>query len=373
MTKFCNITANKEAGQRRTSYRRLCDSPQGADIPLFAQAWWLDAACPEEWTVLTCPDRPECSDGGSETAYREDAAKNVWPKAAMPVHTPYGNTVRMALFTQNTSIYLPPVNQTKEQKILEELADALSRYRYVQVQFPPEQRQAQPFYWHGMDLCVRYTYRLERLRTWREQGGPESIENALLDGMSRGRQRLRLAERQALRVKTCTTAEMTDLYRAIFARQGIRKKSHETACLERLIETTLQRRQGSLWGCYDADGRLQSAAFIAWQGRTAYYVAGGSRKKNPHAQTLVLYKAITSCAAFCDIFDFEGSMIKGIAQFFRGFGAVPCPYIVLSGRKPDLFTRAWRKLGRRFKKRPASDAGEPSGNTPIPDNRPPQM
>lgn len=357
MTKSCNITANKEAGLRRTFYRRLCDSPQGADIPLFAQAWWMDAACPEAWTVLTCPDRPVSQDGASETAYGETPAeKNVGPKAAMPVHTPYGNTVQSALFTQHTSIWLSPDNQTKTHKVLHELAETLSRYRYVYVQFPTTQREAIAFYWKGLALNVRYTYRLEKLSRWRERSGPESVEEALRAGMGRdSRRRLRLAEAQGIAVRPCSTEEMLRLYRQTFAAQGIRKGEAETACLKRLIETALARRQGLLWGGYDAEGRLLSAAFVSWQGRTAYYVAGGSLKTKPphaHAQTLVLFKAIVHCASFCDIFDFEGSMIEGIAQFFQGFGAVPCPYIALCGRQPGLWTRARRKIGRRFRSRP---------------------
>lgn len=340
-----------EAEARRIFYRGLCDCPQGADIPLFAQAWWLDAACPEAWTVLTCPDRPDEAVGLAEIP-----DGNVGPRAAMPVHTPYGNTVQAAPFTQHTSIWLSPDNQTKAHKILRELAEALSRYRYVYVQFPTSQQQAQAFYFKGLGLNVRYTYRLEDLSAWREQGGAEGVEEALRAGMGRdSRRRLRLAEASGITVRPCSTEEMLRLYRQTFAAQGIRKGGAETACLKRLIETALDRRQGLLWGGFAADGRLLSAAFVAWQGRTAYYVAGGSLKGKPphtHAQTLVLFKAIAHCAAFCDIFDFEGSMIEGIAQFFQGFGAVPRPYIALCGRQPGLWTRARRKLGRLFGNRP---------------------
>ncbi|MDE6105475.1 MAG: hypothetical protein K2F84_00075, partial [Bacteroidales bacterium] len=157
MTKSCNIRTNSEADLRRSSYRALCGSPQGLDIPLFAQAWWLDTACPEAWTVLTVPEAPE------------------WT-AAMPVHTPYGNTVQLPRFTQHTFIWLSPDNQTKEHKILTDLASALSRYRYVYLQFPTRQRQALPFYWRGLNLHLRYSYRLENLRAWRQPGDAAAVE-----------------------------------------------------------------------------------------------------------------------------------------------------------------------------------------------------
>lgn len=345
MTRYCNTDISTKAGAGRACYRNLCDSPQGADIPLFAQAWWLDAACPSAWTVLTLPAEPERPPLPNETAHG-----NGWPKAAMPVHTPYADTVRTALFSQHTAIWISPENQTKEHKILRKLADALSHYRYVYVQFPTEQRQAQPFYWRGLDLRVRYSYRLETLREWRESAGSDGVENALRAGMGRdSRRRLRMAEAQGITVKPCSIDEFCRLYRQTFAAQGLRKDKAETDALARLIGAAQERRQGLLWGGYDTAGRLQAAAFVAWQGRTAFYVAGGSLKSKPphaHAQTLVLFKAIVHCAAFCDIFDFEGSMIEGIAQFFQGFGAVPRPYIALCGRQPGFCTRARRKLKR---------------------------
>ncbi|MDE7148817.1 MAG: GNAT family N-acetyltransferase, partial [Bacteroidales bacterium] len=264
--------------------------------------------------------------------------------------------VRPPFFSQHTAIWLSPENQTKEYKILRELADALSRYRYVYVQFPTEQRLAQPFYWKGMDLHVRYSFRLEELRNWRERDGDgtAALENALRTGMGRdSRRRLRSAEAGGITVRPCSPEEMLRLYRQTLAARGLRKNEAETACLARLIAVAQQRRQGLLWGGYDAAGRLQAAAFVAWQGRTAFYVAGGSLKRQPphtHAQTRVLFKAIEHCSGFCDIFDFEGSMIEGIAQFFQGFGATPRPYIALCGRRPGLWTRAWRRLGRIFPK-----------------------
>ena len=353
MTKSCNIKTNSEADLRRRFYRALCGSPQGLDIPLFAQAWWLDTACPEAWTVLTVPETPDW------TAAASDPTRVL---AAMPVHTPNGNTVQNPLFTQHTFIWLSPDNQTKEHKILTDLAAALSPYRYVYLQFPTRQRQAQPFYWRGLDLRLRYSYRLENLRAWRQEGDAAAVETALRAGMGRdSRRRLHLAEAAGITVKPCSTADFCRLYRQTFAARGRHTSETETACLTRLIEAACQRRQGLLWGGYAPDGALLSAAFVAWQGDTAYYVAGGSLRRKPphaHAQTLVLFKAIAHCAGFCDVFDFEGSMIEGIAQFFQGFGATPHPYIALQGRRPGPCKRAWRKLNRLIRR--------PTGRPPKP-------
>ena len=163
------------------------------------------------------------------------------------------------------------------------------------------------------------------------------------------RRRLRMAEDQGIEVRPCPVEEAAALCRQTLAARGERMSGAQTTCLKRLMTTALERRQGLVWGGYDAEGRLLSTAFVAYQGRTAYYVAGGSEKASSphtHAQTLVLFKTVVHCAEFCDIFDFEGSMIEGVAQFFQGFGSTPHPYLTLSGRRPGLCLRAWRKFLR---------------------------
>lgn len=393
MTKYCNIRTNKEDRARRTEarraaaqlveaeaearrafYRGLCEGAcggsdagsrddadgsadgvggkhgsQAADIPLFAQAWWLDAACPEAWTVLTYPEDGGAvgfgaSAAGAASADTADgAAAEIL--AAMPVFTPYGNTVMMPPFTQTSYIWQNPDSQVKKHKILQGLAESLARYRYVYLQLSPGQWQAQPFYWRGLDLGVRYTYRLSDLGQWHAEGSQEAVMKHLRAGMGRDRkQRLHMAEVQGLEVKPCPVDEAVALCRQTLIERGERMDEAKTTYLKRLINITLERKQGLVWGGYDAEGRLLSTAFVVWQGRTAYYVAGGSVKTSPHAQTLVLFKAIVHCAEFCDIFDFEGSMIEGIAQFFQGFGSTPHPYLTLSGRRPGLCLRAWRKF-----------------------------
>lgn len=351
MTKFCNTSISKDAAERRAFYRALCDSPQGSDIPLFAQAWWLDATCPAAWTVLTYPEWPDGT--VSETGTATGPETGFRPLAAMPVHTPCADTIGMPFFTQTSYIWQSTENQINHPRLSRVLAEALGRYRYIYLQWPVGEWQAQPFYWQGLKLNVRYTYRLEMLRAWREQGGVETVATQLRAGMRQdSRRHLRSAEAQGITVRPCPIEDFCRLHRQTFATRGIRLPEAAVASLTRLIETACQRRQGLLWGGYDTAGGLQAAAFVAWQGRTAYYVAGGHRPQQPpsHAQTMVLFKAIEHCAGFCDVFDFEGSMIEGIAQFFQGFGALPRPYLALSGHQPGLLRRAWRKFGRLLHK-----------------------
>ena len=48
------------------------------------------------------------------------------------------------------------------------------------------------------------------------------------------------------------------------------------------------------------------------------------------AQSLILWEGIQFAAAHSKVFDFEGSMVEGIENFFRQFGGVCTPYYVVS-------------------------------------------
>ena len=46
--------------------------------------------------------------------------------------------------------------------------------------------------------------------------------------------------------------------------------------------------------------------------------------------SLAMWRSIQFSASVSEIFDFEGSMIKPIQRFFRGFGALQTPYFSIT-------------------------------------------
>lgn len=54
------------------------------------------------------------------------------------------------------------------------------------------------------------------------------------------------------------------------------------------------------------------------------------RYRSSGAASLTMWEAIKFAATVTKRFDFEGSMIEPIEQFFRSFGAVQKPYFTIS-------------------------------------------
>ena len=81
-----------------------------------------------------------------------------------------------------------------------------------------------------------------------------------------------------------------------------------------------------------------AGAFAHWNG-TAYYLAGAQLPGQPDegAMYRLLWEAILNAQRKgCTIFDFEGSMIPGVARFFRQFGSTPVPYFSLTKNRLPL-------------------------------------
>ena len=68
--------------------------------------------------------------------------------------------------------------------------------------------------------------------------------------------------------------------------------------------------------------------FIVWDKKTAYYLAGAGSgiKINSGAIPLLLWHSIKFSSSVTREFNFEGSMIRPIEYFFRGFGGKLTPY-----------------------------------------------
>ena len=112
------------------------------------------------------------------------------------------------------------------------------------------------------------------------------------------------------------------LYRDTFLRKK-RNPPYKKEFIENLINTCLQRQSGRLLFSKNREGIPLSCAFFVWDNKKTYYLLGGlNAKENTYgAHSLLLWDAIKYSIDSSKSFDFEGSMDKGIGQFFSSFGS----------------------------------------------------
>jgi len=78
-------------------------------------------------------------------------------------------------------------------------------------------------------------------------------------------------------------------------------------------------------------------AFGNFNGRISYlFPASSEQGKQNSAMFMLVDELLKLYATKAGWFDFEGSMIEGIARFYRGFGAIEQPYRVLKQLRPSF-------------------------------------
>lgn len=96
------------------------------------------------------------------------------------------------------------------------------------------------------------------------------------------------------------------------------------------------------------DGTLLGIVFCVYDKKACYYLLGGV-DKNAGIQginNLLVQKSIEKAMTLgCSIFDFEGSMLKGVEKFFRSFGPELIPYYTINKAKLPI------EMLLKFKKR----------------------
>ncbi len=281
-------------------------SPQRS---IFSYPWWLEATTGANYEYLVAQDNDRI-------------------KAIMPIV----NTRRLGLrmctmppYTQSLGCLLPPIEGkysrrlAAEHELLGNLIELLPRYHYINFRLHPSQSNWLPFYWNGFSQRTRYTYMLDDI------SDPELIWNGLRSG-TRGR--IRKARKQVHLSHDADIEKLIHLQTLTYGRQGI-KGAHRPDVIRALFEACNARGQGKLFFAEDKTGQTHSGLFLVWDDRTAHYLIGGSDPAlwSSGAFPFLMWEAICFAAERVTSFNFEGSMIRSIEQFFRGFGARQVPYL----------------------------------------------
>lgn len=142
-------------------------------------------------------------------------------------------------------------------------------------------------------------------------------------------------------VKGIPCAEFMDLKFS----SGIGKPSQPVMqTLKRIIEYGTSRGSGMIYAAYTRENVLCAAAYFLFnQRRTTYLSAvSNSEGKKVSAMHLIVDQFIREHASRALTLDFEGSVIPGIARFYKGFGAEDETYYCLKYNKLPLPLR-WVK------------------------------
>jgi len=311
-----------ETIRSREAYRELCDKE--TSIPLFSQAWWLDAVAGDAWEAVL--------------GYRGGQVVGALPYV---VRRRLGFTVlTQPKLTQNLGPWVRPGNMSYpktlayEKDVLGALADGLPHYHQYVQNWHCDRGNWLPFHWRGFTQTTRYTYRLQGL------GDEEALWGRLKQNIRGDIRKAR--DRYQLTIRTARDLdEFLVLNRLTFERQG-RGLPYSPGLVARIEEAAAARSARDCLIAVDSEGQCHAGVYIVRQGDAAYYLMGGGNPalRNSGATSLVLWEAIRNQPGSVEIFDFEGSMVEPIERFFRAFGAKQTPYFLVTKTNSRLMNAA---------------------------------
>jgi lipid II:glycine glycyltransferase (peptidoglycan interpeptide bridge formation enzyme) len=291
----------------KSAYIHLCNT---ANVPIFMQNWWLDVVCTEGWSVVVTYNKNKEIEAALVFAIRQK-----WGLTTLsePLLSPFcGVWFRQTKFKKQHEAI------TYRKKQLEQLIPQLPSAHRYSFRLNTALTDWQPFYWAGWQQETRYTYRL-------------AIEDLTQVSANFNDNTKRNIQKSAKRF-TIESSDDFDTFLKIndltYQRQNI-KQPIPLAIWQSVGNVLSEKQRRRLFFAKNRGGGVEAAIYVVFDDTTAYYLAGGATEEGRSNGALfgLMNHAIQEAAAQgCTIFDFEGSMLRGVEPFFRGFGGELTPY-----------------------------------------------
>lgn len=123
---------------------------------------------------------------------------------------------------------------------------------------------------------------------------------------------------------------------------NLKDKDYEK--MKQIISFAEKFKFGENYSVYDEHERLISSAFFIFSHQRAYYLFAASNPigKEKRGMFYIIDEFIKRYAEKNLILDFEGSMIPGLARYYKGFGATVGKYYLIKSNRLPYFLR-WLK------------------------------
>ncbi len=292
---------------KKDYFRSYCEKQK--DIPLFLTPAWMDLICGDNWDVLI-----------------EAKGENIHGFLVFPLNNKLGfKRILQPQLTPYSGAWINYPDGQKdltkiayEKKVLSSLIERLPEFDELILNLYPTFTNWLPFYWKGFKQTTRYTYKIFKGQN------PEALKLQVKDSV---RRELAKAERTLQVFKSEDVKNLFDFKVRSFREQNL-SFDLNYSFIKRCIEWCIKEEKGQILYAKDEEGSIHAGVFLVWDAHCIYYLFGAAdpEYKNSGALTLLLWKGIEMAQSQSKDFDFEGSMLEPVEQFFRNFGAAQLPY-----------------------------------------------
>ena len=309
------MTQNKEDYIKISSERK--------DIPIFFKPWWLDILCGlNNWTAIVIRGHND----------RVDA---IWP---IPLTKKFGIKItRQPPLTPylGFKIFMPSdiskINSQQKfrQKVAKQLIKAFQDIGlgYFNQRFHEENNDLQNFYWNNLKQQIFNRYIID----------PINIENLISDFDGDIRTNIKKASGIVTCKETSLCPNFYDLINQSFSASN-KTIPYSKDTFEKLLQSIFEKTTSKIIVAEKEDS-IVGACLILIDNNVAYLNCLGISKahRNSGISSLLIYEGIKFASTQTSRFDFSGSMVPNISNFFRGFGGKKQNYTNVKFYRNKLF------------------------------------
>lgn len=237
-------------------------------------------------------------------------------------------------------------NQSSKSSFSKEVMQEVCNYFSAQksaltiLAFPSAMIDMQAFIWNKYKVVPNYTYRINL---------GKSVEEITSNFDSKTRNAINKSIKEGVEtsVNSLSQQQVFDFFKENLSATGA--NIYEGTMKKIMLE--FSDPSNSFHFVAKKNEEILGMVFCIYDKRSCYYLLGGVNKKSgiQGVNNLLVQKSIERAKELnCEIFDFEGSMLKGVEKFFRSFGPELFPYftankailpleVLLKFKKRELF------------------------------------
>lgn len=269
---------------------------------VFEQPWWLDIVAPGKWGEVFVKE------GGEVVArlpYVIDKKRIIMP--------PMTQTLGPWISSQYRDYQCGNTQLSKQKEIVYKLFAQLPKHKSLNVCLDSTNDYILPYRWIGYRYEPSFSYRLDDL---------SDLDELYSKFNKTAKKNIKSANNKVYLKDDPSAEDLIGLLTETFIVQN-RSNPYNKQLLKEAIKEAVSRDCGKLFVASDKNGHNHAGAFILYDENVAYYLLAGANPeyRSSGAQSLIIWEAIKFSSRVSKKFDFEGSNIEGIENFFRQFGS----------------------------------------------------
>lgn len=288
-------------------------------LPIFYQEWWLNATTgnPKNWGMAKVHDK-EGRLVGVWSYYRKSRLLGLLPTLDKPAFTLFcGPLILPAKVELKADREI-----SRRHKILTELTAQLPEVWLTRAMSPYTMTDLWPLSKRGWQIRQYYSYRL--------RSDLYSVDELWERLSGRVRTDLRRVGATADAIRSVDNPQLfLDLNRRVMSHRQD-KGGFPEGVFTRIYKASLKEKSAKCWGYFDKADTLLAMIWLPYDSQSAYLIGAASDPEDrgeAKAMTKLIWHAVKWCVSKGLIFDFEGSNLPGVEEYYRSFGPEVASYL----------------------------------------------